>query len=78
VLTTLARWAVGVVAGLARRLHSAVRGATRPASLVVGFVEDAFRSREELIVENRVAKRTVQKASSSRRDCRRPRPGAVW
>ena len=37
---------------MARRVHSAARAATRPTSVLVGLVEDAFRSRKELIAEN--------------------------
>jgi putative transposase len=52
VLTELGRWVGRVVARVWRRVHSGGRAATRPTSLVAGLVEDAFRSREELIAEN--------------------------
>ncbi len=51
-LTELGRWVGRVVAGVLRRLHSAGRAAVCPTSLVAGLVEDAFRTREELIAEN--------------------------
>jgi len=46
-------------------VHSAVRSATRPTSLFVGLVEDAFRSREELIAENALLRRQLVVAVSS-------------
>ena len=51
-LAELGRWVGGIVAGVWRRAHAAGRAAARPTSLVTGLVEDAFRSREELLAEN--------------------------
>jgi putative transposase len=47
------------------RVHSAVRAATRPTSLFVGLVEDAFRSREELIAENALLRQQLIVAARS-------------
>ena len=51
-LTELGRWVGRVLAGVWRRVHSGGRAATRPTSLVAGLIEDAFRSREELIADD--------------------------
>ncbi len=65
VLIAFARWAGGIVAGVVRRVHSAVRAATRPTSLFVGLVQDAFRSRDELIAENALLRQQLIVAARS-------------
>jgi putative transposase len=65
VVTALVRWAAGVVTSAVRRLHSAVRTTTRPTSVLVGLVEDAFRSREELIAENALLRQQLIVAGRS-------------
>ena len=64
-LTAFARWPGGIVAGVVRRGESAVRAATRPTSLFVGLVEDAFRTREELIAENALLRQQLIVAARS-------------
>jgi putative transposase len=65
VLTAFARWAGGVIARVVRGVHSAARAATRPTSVLVGLVEDAFRSREELIAENALLRQQLIVAARS-------------
>jgi len=48
-----------------RSVHSAVRAATRPTSVLVGLVEDAFRSRKELIAENALLRQQLIVAARS-------------
>jgi len=65
VLTSFARWAGGVIADVVRRVHSAARAATRPTWVLAGLVEDAFRSREDLIAENALLRQQLIVAARS-------------
>ncbi|MGH8310971.1 MAG: hypothetical protein ACRETX_14395 [Steroidobacteraceae bacterium] len=76
-LIAFARWAGGIVASVVRRVHSAVRAATQPASLLVGLVEDAFRSRDELIAENALLRQQLIVAARLVARPRNPGKGPV-
>jgi hypothetical protein len=67
VLTALVRRIRGVVAGIARRLHAAVREATRPKSgVVVGLAADVLRSRDDLVAENALLRQQLIVAARAR------------
>ena len=58
-VTLLVEWIRGAVVGLLARCRAFARGAACPRPVLIGLAVDAFRSRQELIVENAVLRQQM-------------------